>query len=192
MVQYVITDGSTPAPELLKHLQRWASEGVDFVQLREKHLVAGELAALSRTMLGILSGTKTKLLVNARADVAAATGADGVHLTAHPDELTPTQVRRVFELAGRPAPFVSVSCHSIEEVARAAAAGVDLILFGPVFEKRVADEVVVLGTGLATLREACVAASGVPVLALGGITKEDVTACMKAGAAGVAGIRLFA
>jgi len=192
MVRYAITDSSTPAPELLKRAQRWAAEGVDFVQLREKHLAAGELAELARAMLKIFSGSKTKLLVNARADVAAATSADGVHLTAHPDELTPEQVRRVFALAGRPAPAVSVSCHSVADVTRAVAAGTDLILFGPVFEKRVAGEVVVRGVGLEALHEAWLAASGVPVLALGGIQQQNMAACREAGAAGVAGIRLFA
>jgi thiamine-phosphate pyrophosphorylase len=192
MVRYAITDGSSPAPELLKHAQRWAAEGVDFVQIREKNLAAGELAALARAMLEIFSGTRTKLLVNAKADVAAATGADGVHLTAHPDELAPSQVRRVFALAGRPTPVVSVSCHSVAEVARVADAGANLILLGPVFEKRVAGVVVIAGVGLHTLREACVAAGGVPVLALGGITQENAAACLDAGAAGVAGIRLFA
>jgi thiamine-phosphate pyrophosphorylase len=192
MVRYAITDGSTPAPELLKHAQRWASEGVEYVQLREQYLAAGELAALARAMLQIFSGTETKLLVNTRADVAAATGADGVHLTSHPDELTAEQVRRVFARAGRPRPVVSGSCHSVKEVARAAAAGVGLILFGPVFEKRVAGEVVVPGVGLESLRKAYVAASGVPVLALGGVTEDNTAACLDAGAAGVAGIRLFA
>jgi thiamine-phosphate pyrophosphorylase len=191
MVRYAITDGSSSAPLLLKYAQRWAAEGVDFVQLREKHLAAGELSKLARAMLPLFNGTATKLLVNARADVPAATGADGVHLTAHPDELTPEQVRRVFALAGRAAPVVSVSCHSVAEVARAAAASVDLILYGPVFEKRVAGEIIVAGVGLDALREACLAASGVPVLALGGITKDNTVACLDAGAAGVAGIRLF-
>ncbi len=192
MVRSAITDRVSPAPVLLKHAQRWAAEGVDFVQLREKHLAAGDLALLAKAMLEIFSGTKTKLLVNSRADVAAATGADGVHLTAHADELTPEQVRRVFALAGRPAPVVSVSCHSAAEVAQAAATSVDLILFGPVFEKRVAGEVVVPGVGLEALREACAAASRVPVLALGGITMENTAACLDAGAVGVAAIRLFA
>jgi thiamine-phosphate pyrophosphorylase len=191
MVRYTITDGSTPTPELLKHAQRWAAEGVDFVQLRKKHLVAGELAALARGMLEIFSGSKTRLLVNARADVAAATGADGVHLTAHPDELIPEQVRRVFALAGRPAPILSISCHTLADIERATAAGVDLILFGPVFEKRVAGEFVIKGVGLEALHEACMAARGVPVLALGGVTQESTAACLEVGAAGVAGIRLF-
>jgi thiamine-phosphate pyrophosphorylase len=64
-------------------------------------------------------------------------------------------------------------------------------LFGPVFEKRVEGIVVVAGVGLERLREACAAAGGIPVLALGGVTWESAERCVAAGAAGVAGIRLF-
>ena len=179
---------------LLADAERWAAEGMDYVQLREKDLLAGDLLTLTRGMVTVFRrhGGRTKLLVNGRADVAVGGGADGVHLTAHPDELTPEQVRRVFALAGVKEPVVSVSAHTLSEVERARDGGADLILFGPVFEKRVGGEVVVEGTGLERLREACVAAGDVPVLALGGVISENACVCLGAGAAGTAGIRLFA
>ena len=173
---------------------RWAKDGVDFVQLRDKSLDAGDLAKLARAILADLaqiSGATPRLLINGRADVAIAVGAAGVHLTAHPDEITPEQVRRVFEIAGKPAPLVSISCHTTEEVQRAKAASIDLIFFGPVFEKRVDGELVSAGVGLGVLHEACVAAEDIPVLALGGVTAERIDDCLRAGAKGVAGIRLF-
>ena len=126
------------------------------------------------------------------ADVAVAVGAVGVHLTAHPDELTPTQVRRVFEIAEMPAPIVSISCHTLVEVQRAREAKIDFILFGPVFEKRVDGEQVSAGVDLEALQAACVAVGEIPVLALGGVTPELIDACLSAGAKGVAGIRLIA
>jgi thiamine-phosphate pyrophosphorylase len=79
----------------------------------------------------------------------------------------------------------------VEEVRRAREGGADLIVFGPVFEKRVEGEVVVAGVGLGLLAEACEVAGGVPVVALGGVTEENVARCIESGAAGVAGIRLF-
>jgi thiamine-phosphate pyrophosphorylase len=194
MIRYAITDGSPRPGCLTSQARGWVEAGIDFVQLRDKSLQAGALAALARALLDEFGqdGGPPRLLINGRADVAAAVGAAGVHLTAHPGELTPEQVRRVFTLAGRPAPVVSVSCHTLDEVQRAHRAEVDLILFGPVFEKRVEGEVVAPGAGLAGLQAACKVAPGSPVLALGGITVANTPACLAAGAAGIAGIRLFA
>ena len=177
-------------------LRRWAVDGVDTVQLREKALKTGELFALANAAMGILRGLpgdrRPRLLVNGRPDVALAAGADGVHLSAQPGALTPAQVRAVFAGAGRPHCLVSLSCHTLDEVAGARDGGADLILFGPVFEKRVGGEVVVEGKGLRLLREACLLAEPAPVLALGGVTPAHLDACLEAGAAGFASIRAFA
>ena len=193
MLRYAITDRSAYGGDevyrrerVVLEARRWAAEGIDFVQIREKDLQAGELAELTRRVMAAVRGSSTKVLVNSRMDVAVATGADGVHLTSAAGELTAAQVRRVFAGA-----VVGVSCHSVEEVERAREAGVDLIVFGPVFEKRVEGRVVLRGEGLEVLRRACVVAGGVPVLALGGVTMVVGGECVEAGAAGVAGIRLF-
>ena len=190
MLKCAITGGEGWAA--LTHAERWARESVDFVQLREKQMGAGELVKLAVAMRAALREFgKTKLLVNGRADVAVAAGADGVHLTSAEGELTAGHVREVFRRAGAGAAVIGVSCHSVEEVGRAVAEGVDLILFGPVFEKRVAGEMVGHGVGLGRLQEASLAAKGIPVLALGGVTWPRAELCIEAGAAGVAGIRLF-
>ncbi len=194
---------------------------IDYFQLREKDLPPAALAGLARRILEELRGGPfiprtsrdewgtnrpgPKLLINSRADVAIAVRADGVHLTSSPGELTPAQVRALYVAAGLPLPIISVSCHTLAEVIAARglrsedelcfapdpAATPDLILFGPVFEKRIGDEPVVEGSGLKLLREACAAAAPIPVLALGGITEENGAACLEAGASGIAGIRLF-
>ncbi len=88
-------------------------------------------------------------------------------------------------------PIISVPCHSLAEIDVAYAEQVDLILFSPIFEK------FPLGfsqpvQGLEGLRLACAAARGIPVLALGGVTIDNAPDCIAAGAAGIAGIRLFA
>jgi len=178
---------------LLADAARWAELGVDFVQLREKSLDVGELAELARAMIEVFRkhGGTTKLLVNGRVDVAIAAGADGVHLTSGASELTAAQVRALFARAGRGEAVVGVSCHSLADVERAHRSGVDLILFGPVFEKRVGGEVVSEGVGLEALRGTCGVAGSTPVLALGGVDEENVEDCARAGAAGIAGIRLF-
>lgn len=196
MLRYAITDGtygSSPA-EILSRARRWSAEGVEYVQLRESHLQAGKMANVARAMMTIFDehGGTTRLLVNHRADVAVAVGV-GVHLTSRPGELSATQVRQVFAAgAGRPSPIISASCHCLEEMRRAAGEGLDLVLFGPVFEKRAGGAVVVEGVGLELLRQACALAAETRVLALGGVTVANAGLCMEAGAAGIAGIRLFA
>ncbi len=182
-------------------LHRWASIGVDFVQLREKELATEELLALAEAAMVSFQGAgavrgaqgrRPKLLLNGRPDVAAAARADGVHLPAGPGELRPAQVREVFRAAGLPQCTVSVSCHNLAEVSAARERGADLLLFGPVFEKRIGSELVVEGTGLTLLGEACRLAHPIPVLALGGVTPENLQSCLDAGAGGIAGIRQFA
>ena len=83
--------------------------------------------------------------------------------------------------------MVSVSCHFADEVARAASEGADFAVFAPIFEKKDAPRA--SPAGLKGLREVC--HQKIPVLALGGITIENARVCLDAGAAGIAGIRLF-
>lgn len=212
MLRYAITDrGRFPISEagdeatrqaaLLRQAGRLAATGIDFLQLREKNLEPAALAHLARTLLVTLR-TQTpapRLLINSRADVAIAIGADGVHLTSAPGSLTSAEVRRLYASTNLPEPVVSVSCHTPADVARARAAAPSLILFGPVFEKVILDpngptaaEILIAeGSGLDLLHLACSAAAPIPVLALGGITHENTPACLAAGAAGIASIRLY-
>lgn len=187
---------------LREQVRRWAVDGVDIVQLREKGMESGDLLHLAKAAMAVLRASpesgeevpgerRTRLVVNGRADVAAAAGADGVHLTSRQGELRSAQVREIFAAAGLPHCLVSVSCHTVEEVVTAGEAGVDVILYGPVFGKWIGGKLVSEGVGLEGLRKACAAAAGLPVLALGGVTAETTGACLKVGAAGVAGIRLF-
>lgn len=178
---------------LVHQCGRWGADGIDFIQLREKDLPAGALATLARRILEVLDAacSATKLLINSRPDVALATAAHGIHLTAAPGELTPSLVRQLYADAGCAAPLLSVSAHTVAEVIQARNDRVDAILFAPVFEKSIAGRVVAPGQGLELLHRASIAAAPVPVYALGGITLENAASCVAAGAAGVAGIRLF-
>jgi thiamine-phosphate pyrophosphorylase len=204
MIRCAITTGAPPTDDpvahnqsLLRSTQRWAADGIDYIQLREKSLSSSELQSLALAMLNIIRATepdprhRSRLLINSRADVAIAAEADGVHLTSHPDELTPDQVRKLFDHAHRSPPVISISCHNTAQVDHAIANKVDLILFGPVFEKRIGDKLVSEGLGLEALHLACTHAGHTPVLALGGITIANTQSCLHAGAAGIAAIRLF-
>jgi thiamine-phosphate pyrophosphorylase len=180
---------------LVLQAQRWAAAGIDYIQIREKDMkTANQLDLTRRVMAAVRAGggLKTKVLVNSRADIALAALADGVHLTSAVGELTPQQVRDFYAAAGHGAPLLSISCHSIDEVRNAASAGVDAILFGPIFAKVVGGVEVSPGVGLEKLQEACEIAPGARLFALGGMTHANAPDCLAAGAAGIAAIRLFA
>jgi thiamine-phosphate pyrophosphorylase len=197
LLLYYITDrnqfpGGTREKEilLLEKVAEAASSGVDFIQLREKDLGGRALETLARKVLAAIPAeSETKLLINARLDVALASGAHGVHLPAH--DLSPSEVRMVWDGASRTIPLVAVSVHSLDEVALAEAHGADFAVYGPVFEK----DGLANPQGLEQLRLACHRldrpAAAMPILALGGVTLENARRCLDAGASGFAGIRLF-
>jgi thiamine-phosphate pyrophosphorylase len=181
MLQYYITDRQAydgSIPDLLQAIERVARSGVDMIQVRERDLPVRALLRLVQAALEIACGTKARILVNDRVDVALAAGAHGVHLRSN--GIAPRDWRRVVPtgfLLGR-------SCHTVEEIKAAREA--DFVVFGPVFDSPSKGP----GVGLEALRAAA-ASSDVPVLALGGITEATVDECLAHGAAGIAGIRLF-
>ena len=184
---------------LVRLTRAWASEGVDYIQIREKDLPPGDLASLARRIVVAVheaavraeavreAGRATRVLLNGPLELALETGADGVHLTGTAPAGAEGAVRRAYRQAGREA-IVSRACHSVEEVR--AARDASLIVFAPVFEK-VDSADGREGVGLSALAQACRSAGEVPVIALGGVTPENAADCIAAGAAGVAGIRLF-
>jgi thiamine-phosphate pyrophosphorylase len=173
---------------LLDRIAKAAHWGIDFIQLREKDLCARDLECLARSAVEVVraSGAATRLLINSRTDVAIAVGADGVHLRSN--EIFPEDVRSVWRRAGvNGDPVVAVSCHTEPEVLEARSAGAQFILLGPVFEKK--DTPGALAIGLGKLHSASL--HRITLFALGGVTTENAGSCIQAGAAGVAGIRLF-
>jgi thiamine-phosphate pyrophosphorylase len=203
MIRYAITDRSQLPSQnanaeaerriaLFALARQWAEQQIDYIQLREKDLTVGELGQLAGAITAIIRTLKspTKLLINSHADIALTTGADGVHLTATSTS-TPAHIRTLFAGAGKPAPVVSISCHTLEEVLRASAEQADLILFGPVFGKSIGGVKVAPALGLEALQAACKAAGEIPVLALGGVDESNTSNCLQAGAKGIAAIRLF-
>lgn len=182
-------DEGTRQHALLEKIAEASRAGVDLIQLREKDLPSRRLEALAHAAVRAVrenSGEPaTRLLINSRNDIALACGADGVHLRSA--DISPQDVRKIWIDAGNfSRPLVTVSCHTVAEVASAASAGADYAIFAPVFEKK---DSATMAAGLDHLRRAC--QQKIPVLALGGITLENAAACIYAGAAGIAAIRLF-
>jgi thiamine-phosphate pyrophosphorylase len=193
-----ITNRREAAQPLLSLVESWSTGGVHFIQLREKDLSADALESLARAIVGKIDRRRSKLLVNVStpqsAALAMAAGADGVHLAGKPRPGLVDRVRQTFRsitpIVGTS--IISVPCHSLEDIDVAVQEQVDLMLFSPVFEKVPADKLPGQAQGLEGLRLACVAARGIPVFALGGVTADNAADCVAVGAAGIAGIRLFA
>lgn len=172
---------SLPVP-----LEDWfralAAAGIKAVQIREKDLEDRPLWDLARLARAALP-PPARLLVNGRLDVALAAGADGVHLPSDGVPVAPLRERF------GPGVLIGRSAHRIEEVERARDEGADYVTFGPIYPTPGKGPPV----GLAELERAVLSAgvAGLPVFALGGVTLPRFGELARAGAAGVAAIRLF-
>jgi thiamine-phosphate pyrophosphorylase len=159
------------------------------VQIREKDLDDRTLYDLARLARSALP-PPARLLVNGRIDIALAAGADGAHLPADGPPAAALRARFGPRFGPRFGSdiLLGVSTHQLEEVEQARADGADYVTFGPVWatpsKARFGPPV-----GLEAL--ARVARLGIPVYALGGVTLDRLGEVASAGAAGVAGIRLF-
>jgi thiamine-phosphate pyrophosphorylase len=163
---------------VIESIRSNVENGVEYIQIREKDLTARDLFALTEEAVAIARGSVSRILVNDRADVALAAGADGVHLRS--DGIQPAVMRQVL-----PAGFlIGISCHTEEDLRHAQ--GADFAVFGPVFASPGKGP----GVGVEALKSA-VRVSPVPVFALGGVTWENAPLCLEAGAVGIAAIRLF-
>jgi thiamine-phosphate pyrophosphorylase len=164
--------------DLVSLVAECVAAGLPAVQVREKDLGAGELAALCRRLLAITS--PRLLIVNDRVDVAMAVGVGAIQRTS--TSLTVQDIRSIAPASLR----VGASVHSMEESLEAEAMGADWLTFGPVYDtpsKRAYGP----PQGLVAL-ERVARAVGIPVIAIGGITPERVPAARAAGAHGVAAI----
>jgi thiamine-phosphate pyrophosphorylase len=186
-VRHFVTDRrryNLSVDELVARAVDAVRAGVDVIQVREPDLADGPLAALVRTLVGVSAGTRTRVLVNDRADIAIAAGAAGVHL--REDSPPASRVRAAFAEAF----LIGRSVHSLASVEAAVAdGGCDYFLFGTVFPSAGKPDGHPVA-GLDTLREAC-ARSPLPVIAIGGMNASRGAAVRDAGAAGYAAVGLF-
>ncbi len=154
--------------------------GVRAVQIREKDLTTRDLLALTREVQAELGSLQPVLMVNGNLEVAAACGAQGVHL---PESGVPVREARK---ALPPGTLIGRSTHGTDSACAAEVEGADFVTFGPVY-----DTPSKAGYGPPQGLRALAEASGsvaIPVFALGGVTPGRTRACLEAGAYGVAAI----
>jgi thiamine-phosphate diphosphorylase len=162
---------------------RYAIEaGVDVLQIREPTLEATDLARIVEEVVALARGTRSRVVVNDRLDVALACGASGVHLRT--ESVSPAEARSI-----APQGFtIGRSVHGVEEAVDVASS-VDYLIAGTVWpsDSKPGRHPLLGISGLA----AVVNAVRVPVLAIGGVTLDRLSQVAGAGAAGLAAIGLF-
>ena len=176
---YLITDRKQVRnSNLLAVMEGALRGGVKAVQLREKDLSSKELYDTALGMRELTSRFGAKLFINDRIDIALAADADGVHLGG---ESMPVRATR--KLLGKDK-LIGVSCHDRASALAADEEGADFITFGPVYytpsKARYGDPV-----GIAALRETA-GLLRIPVIALGGVKRENAGEVISAGAHGIA------
>ena len=171
-----MTGRTVTSGDLVERVAQAVLGGVDLVQLREKDLPSGELLELAESLLAAIGG-RAKLIVNERADVAVAAGAQGVQLG---EDGMPVSAARKTVGGGA---LIGRSVHSVKRAEQAEAGGADFLLVGTMFASRSHPGETPAGPGL--MRRI----SGVtrlPLLGIGGITPENAAEVIQAGASGVA------
>lgn len=168
-------------PQMLELIETARQNNASLIQIREKQLPAKLVFELAREAAKITGNTKTKLLINDRADIALAAQADGVHLTCR--SLSANIIRRSF-----PENFlIGVSTHSIEEAENARQQAADFAVFSPIFPTPNKGE----ARGINQLRQICERLKPFPIVALGGIDAANYAEVLAAGASGFAAIRFL-
>jgi thiamine-phosphate pyrophosphorylase len=183
--------GSQGAADKVRDKVRIAARvGIDWIQIREKDLPTRELLTLAADAVGIAHAASEgpRVILNDRLDIALAAGADGVHLGG--ESIAFADLIRWCR--GRNAPqgfLIGVSCHELEEAREAQRAGASYVFFGPVYDtpsKRSFGS----PQGITRLTRVCEAVR-IPVIAIGGVTEKNAAETLRAGAAGIAAVRLF-
>jgi thiamine-phosphate pyrophosphorylase len=191
---FAATESGEPQKTLLLKIEAAAAAGVDWIQIREKDLSGRDCGLLTREALQRAAKSRagnqarTRIIVNDRLDVALTENAGGVHLGEK--SLPVPEAKRLVVDRGEGNDFViGISCHSLEAARSAERDGADYLFFGPVFAT-LSKAAFGAPQGLERLVTVCREVS-IPVLAIGGITLENASACLAAGASGIAAIRLF-
>jgi thiamine-phosphate pyrophosphorylase len=174
----LVTDRSLVTGALEEAVEACLGAGLKAVQLREKDLAARDLLSMARGLRESTRRHGAKLLVNDRADVALAVGADGVQRAG--TSLPVSALRSITP----PGFLIGASVHSLAEARAAESEGADFLLFGPVYDTPSKRE---YGPpqGLSVL-ERIASAVRLPVFAVGGVTPARVGEITRAGALGVA------
>jgi thiamine-phosphate pyrophosphorylase len=153
--------------------------GARLLQLRAKHLASGAFLTLCDSLVQAAAPYHASIIVNDRADLAALAGAAGVHVGQ--DDLAPAHARRLVGPRG----IVGFSTHTGPQIEAAISEPISYLAVGPVFGTRTKDTGYT-AVGLELVTTAARLSSGIPVVAIGGITLDTAESVLQAGATSVA------
>ena len=175
---YAVTDRAWVGKQTLpQQVEAALKGGATCVQLREKHLDDAAIRAEALEISALCKQYRVPFILNDNVALAAECGADGVHLGQ--EDMDPAQARRILG----PDAIIGVSAHSVAEAKAAVAAGADYLGCGAMFATTTKTDTTTLPKE--TLRAICEAVP-VPVVAIGGIHKENLLSLADCGEAGVA------
>jgi len=176
---YPITDVRLSGLSHAEQLAALHDGGATFVQLREKAFSPLDFFQQAMEAVAVARERDVRLIINDRADIALAVKAHGVHVGQ--DDLAPEAVRRIL----RKEAIVGYSTHNVEQVRHALSLPIDYLAIGPIFPTSSKSDTEPL-VGLEGVRAAARLAGALPIVAIGGITYENASAVIEAGASSVA------
>jgi thiamine-phosphate pyrophosphorylase len=174
-------DAPDPTTAILNFARELVEGGASFIQYRNKSGSAREMLGHARELRRVL-GSHIKLIMNDRTDLCLAASFDGVHLGQ--DDLSPAAARKIFQSAGKGELWIGYSTHNPEQLREAEQMPVDYVAIGPVYStSSKSNPDPVIGVGGVRLARRLTAK---PLVAIGGITRENCKFVTEAGADAVA------
>jgi thiamine-phosphate pyrophosphorylase len=175
---YVVLDrAAARGRDLVELLALALAGGSRMIQLREKEWPSGRVLPLAEKLRAACAAAGATFIVNDRVDLALAVGADGVHLGQ--DDLPARAARPLL----RPGMILGVSTHSVEQARAAQADGADYVAVGSMFATTSKADFQLVGPDLMRKLRGEIR---VPLVGIGGITPDNVSEVIQAGADGVA------
>lgn len=176
---YVIISSDLPV-DIISLARSCADGGADCIQLRAKNMNDDEIFALAAELVKICKETDTISIINDRADIAVAAGADGVHLGQHDMPIAEGRKIQIWPL------IFGKSTHSLGQLQKAVDEQADYAALGPVFATATKPEAGPVGLEYVTKAVELLEPTGISSVAIGGITLDNIEEVLRAGAKAVA------
>ncbi len=179
---YLVTDSRQCQIPLFEHVELAIKGGVSFVQLREKHLSDKKIFEIGKQTKNICNKYNVPFVIDDRVDLCIALGADGVHIGQND-----LSVKTVRSMLG-PSKIIGKSTHTLEQVKEAVREDIDYFAFGPLYKTPRKNYVPVGFDFIKTVLEIS-KQTNIPVVFIGGISKETIDDVLKIGIKNIALVR---